>query len=55
MASVDATLTESSPFGDKNLVACTTPVELKVQGKIPSWVNGILYRVGKLFVDFCND
>jgi len=47
--STDTALSQSSPFGDKNLAACTTPIEVKVQGQIPSWVNGILYRVGKLY------
>lgn len=42
------TLTEASPFGDKNLAACTTPIDVKVTGRIPEWVHGALYRVGKL-------
>ncbi len=40
-------LTETSPFGDKNLAACTTPIDVKVDGQIPEWVHGVLYRVGK--------
>jgi hypothetical protein len=40
-------LTETSPFGDKNLPACTTPIDVKVDGQIPEWVHGVLYRVGK--------
>ena len=53
------TLTESSPFGDKNLPACTTPIVVKVNGRIPDWVHGVLYRVGKhtvyLFSVFSNN
>ena len=41
------TSTETSPFGDKNLHACTTPIDVKVNGRIPEWVHGVLYRVGK--------
>jgi hypothetical protein len=41
------TLTETSTFGDKNLPACTTPIDVKVDGQIPEWVHGVLYRVGK--------
>jgi hypothetical protein len=41
------TSTETSPFGDKNLPACTTPIDVKVDGQIPEWVHGVLYRVGK--------
>jgi hypothetical protein len=41
------TLSETSPFGDKNLPACTTPIDVKVYGQIPEWVHGVLYRVGK--------
>ncbi|CAF2675408.1 unnamed protein product [Rotaria sp. Silwood2] len=40
------TLNETSPFGDKNLTACTTPIDVKVDGQIPEWVHGVLYRVG---------
>ncbi len=38
---------ETSPFGDKNLPACTKPIDVKVDGEIPEWVHGVLYRVGK--------
>jgi torulene dioxygenase len=46
----DTLAAESSPFGDKNLPACTTPIEVKVHGQIPEWVNGVLYRVGTLLI-----
>jgi hypothetical protein len=53
------TSTETSPFGDKNLLACTTPIDVKVDGQIPEWVHGVLYRVGKqnvyLFPSLDND
>ena len=45
--STDTTLGQTSPFGDKNIPECTEPVHIKVQGEIPSWVNGVLYRVGR--------
>jgi hypothetical protein len=44
----DTTLGQASPFGDKNVPESTEPVHIKVQGEIPSWVNGVLYRVGRL-------
>ncbi|BFZ61322.1 hypothetical protein YB2330_002386 [Saitoella coloradoensis] len=46
--SVDAAAatTETSPFGDKNLEAVTTPIQVAVTGTIPAWVNGVLYRTG---------
>jgi hypothetical protein len=46
----DTLATQSSPFGDKNLPACTTPIDVKVHGQIPEWVNGVLYRVGTLLI-----
>ena len=53
------TLTETSPFGDKNLAACATPIDVQVNGRIPEWVHGVLYRVGKasfyLFLRTDND
>ena len=38
---------EISPLGDKNLPACNSPIDVKVDGEIPEWVHGVLYRVGK--------
>lgn len=36
-----------SPVGFENVPAVEKPIELPIQGKIPSWVNGVLYRSGK--------
>ncbi|PRP88529.1 dioxygenase [Planoprotostelium fungivorum] len=36
----------TSPFGDKNVPETPQPTEVPVQGKIPEWVEGILYRTG---------
>ncbi|KAI9316192.1 putative carotene oxygenase [Dichotomocladium elegans] len=35
-----------SPFGFTNVPAVEEPVEIPIQGTIPSWVNGVLYRSG---------
>lgn len=43
-------LNETSTLGDKYIPACTTPIDVKVDGKIPEWVHGVLYRVGKLWI-----
>ena len=42
-----STTNDRSQFGDKNVPACTTPIDVKIEGKIPDWVHGVLYRVGK--------
>lgn len=36
-----------SPVGFKNIPAFESPVEFKLEGHIPSWVNGVMYRTGK--------
>lgn len=36
-----------SPVGFDNVPSHETPIDLKVQGSIPSWVQGVLYRSGK--------
>ena len=43
-----STVDQSSPFGDKNISACTEPVEIPIQGEVPAWLHGVLYRVGKI-------
>lgn len=35
-----------SPVGFDNVPAAESPIELKVQGQIPSWVQGVMYRSG---------
>lgn len=35
-----------SPFGFANVPAFEKSIEIKIQGIIPSWVNGVLYRSG---------
>ncbi|CAO3591814.1 unnamed protein product [Absidia cylindrospora] len=35
-----------SPVGFDNVPAMETPIDLKVQGQIPSWVQGVMYRSG---------
>ncbi|KAG2202662.1 hypothetical protein INT47_002094 [Mucor saturninus] len=35
-----------SPVGFKNVPAVESPVEFKLEGQIPSWVNGVMYRTG---------
>lgn len=37
-----------SPVGFKNIPAVESPVEFKLEGQIPSWVNGVMYRTGNL-------
>jgi torulene dioxygenase len=36
-----------SPVGFNNVPAHEIPIDLKVEGSIPSWVQGVLYRSGK--------
>lgn len=36
-----------SPVGFKNVPATESPVEFHLEGKIPSWVHGVMYRSGK--------
>lgn len=36
----------SSPVGFKNIPAFEKPIELEIHGKIPSWINGVMYRSG---------
>lgn len=38
-----------SPFGFANVPAFEKPIEIKIQGIIPSWVNGVLYRSGMFY------
>jgi hypothetical protein len=38
----DTLATQPSPFGDKNLSNWTTPIDVKVYGQIPEWINGVL-------------
>lgn len=45
-SNTSSTVNQSSPFGDKNISACTEPIEIPIQGEIPAWVHGVLYRVG---------
>ena len=40
-----------SPVGFKNVPATDKPVKLKVEGHIPHWVNGAMYRSGKFRAD----
>ncbi|KAG1463901.1 hypothetical protein G6F46_002693 [Rhizopus delemar] len=35
-----------SPVGFKNIPAFEKPIELEIDGKIPSWINGVMYRSG---------
>ncbi|EPB86031.1 hypothetical protein HMPREF1544_07191 [Mucor circinelloides 1006PhL] len=35
-----------SPVGFKNVPSVESPVTLKLDGQIPSWVNGVMYRSG---------
>lgn len=35
-----------SPVGFKNVPSVESPVALKLDGQIPSWVNGVMYRSG---------
>ncbi|KAG2221753.1 hypothetical protein INT45_003393 [Circinella minor] len=35
-----------SPVGFDNVPACEEPIVVTIKGKIPSWVNGVLYRTG---------
>lgn len=37
-----------SPVGFKNVSAVESPVEIKLNGQIPSWVNGVMYRSGMI-------
>lgn len=37
-----------SPVGFKNVPAVDKPITLQLDGKIPSWVNGIMFRSGKV-------
>lgn len=37
-----------SPVGFKNVASVEKPVELKLEGAIPSWVNGVMYRSGTI-------
>lgn len=39
-----------SPVGFKNVPSVESPVELKLDGQIPSWVNGVMYRSGKFLI-----
>eukprot|EP01117_Protostelium_nocturnum_P012581 TRINITY_DN4630_c0_g1_i3.p1 TRINITY_DN4630_c0_g1~~TRINITY_DN4630_c0_g1_i3.p1 ORF type:complete len:254 (+),score=80.28 TRINITY_DN4630_c0_g1_i3:127-888(+) len=54
-ASIDlaAPTSDPSPFGDRNLVEQNEPIQIQVDGKIPSWVSGTLFRtgLGKFSVD----
>lgn len=36
-----------SPVGFKNVPATESPIDLKLEGHIPSWVHGVMYRSGK--------
>lgn len=36
-----------SPVGFKNVPSFEIPVQLEIQGEIPNWVNGSMYRSGK--------
>lgn len=38
-----------SPVGFENVPAELEPIELKLQGNIPEWVEGVMYRTGKLW------
>ena len=35
-----------SPVGFDNVPAFEEPIVVNIKGKIPSWVNGVLYRSG---------
>lgn len=35
-----------SPIGFKNIPSVESPVTLKLDGVIPSWVHGVMYRSG---------
>lgn len=36
-----------SPVGFKNVPSVESPVTLKLEGQIPSWIHGVMYRSGK--------
>jgi torulene dioxygenase len=36
-----------SPVGFKNVPSFEKPIELSIEGQIPEWVNGVMYRSGK--------
>jgi torulene dioxygenase len=36
-----------SPVGFKNIPSVESPVTLKLEGVIPPWVHGVMYRSGK--------
>lgn len=42
-----AGLPAPSPIGFGNVPAQVKPIKLKLQGKIPAWVDGVMYRTGK--------
>lgn len=39
-----------SPFGFKNVPAVDKPITLQLQGQIPSWVNGVMYRTSMIIM-----